>query len=117
AQARRHCEAPRDTPVVLQEVFLEVCTLLDLGLLEVDREGLHLPEEEAGERRASARDARQVAADRVEGERPGGRWRLDDVESFPPPVPSRLDRVPRLDPRERVGYLGDTGVEVGRSVR
>ena len=39
-------------------------------------------------------DARQIAAERVERERPGGRRRLDDVQPLPAPVEAGLDRVP-----------------------
>ena len=36
-------------------------------------------------------DAGLVAAERVEAERAGRRWRLEDVEPLPAPVEARLD--------------------------
>ena len=52
SQAGVDGEAPRHTPVILDEVFLELRTIPDLVFLQVDRELLHLSEQKAGERRA-----------------------------------------------------------------
>ena len=49
-------DAVRQPPVVLDEVLLEVRAVPDLVLLQVDRELLHLAEQEAGERRAGVGD-------------------------------------------------------------
>src|SRR5262249_56662748 len=59
-------ETVRHLPVVLNEVLLEVRAFLNLRGLEIDREVLHLSEQEARQRRARVRGSRQIAADRVE---------------------------------------------------
>ena len=104
-------------PVVLDEVLLEVGAIADLLLLEVDRELLHLSEQEARERRARVRRAREIAEQVAEGEGPGRRRRLQHIEALPPQVRTHLDRVPALQPGERVGDLGHAGAEVCRGVR
>ena len=54
-QARIDGEPIGDFPVVLNEVLLEVRALLNLRLLQVDRERLNLAEQKAGQRRAGIR--------------------------------------------------------------
>ena len=76
----------------------------DLLLLQVDRELLHLAEEEAGERRAGVRRTPGRSREQVaEGERAGRRRRLDHVEPLPAQVAPRLEGVPPLQPGQRVG--------------
>src|SRR5258705_78720 len=58
AHAGRQRPVGRDLPVVLDEVLLEVRAIADLLLLQVDRERLHLSEEETRERRPGVGDAR-----------------------------------------------------------
>ena len=58
AQAGIDGEPVRDLPVVLDEVLLEARALLNLRLLQIDRERLDLAEQEAGERRAGVRRRR-----------------------------------------------------------
>ena len=70
-------------PVVLDEVLLEMRAVPDLVLLQVDRELLDLAEEKAGERRSGVGDAREIGEQAAEGERAGGRGRLDDVQRAP----------------------------------
>src|SRR6185369_8583757 len=73
-------------PVVLEEVFLEVGAIADLFLLEVDRELLHLSQQEARERRPGVRGAREIAEQVAEGERSRWRRRLQNVEALPPQI-------------------------------
>ena len=100
-------------PIVLDEVLLKVGPLLYSGVLQVDREVLDLPQEEARERRPGAGHAGQIAADGVEGEGTCRRRRLDDVQSLPAPVEPHLQRVAAFHPGERVGDLGHARAEVG----
>ncbi len=116
AQPGRQREVRRDLPVVLDEVFLRSRPLLDLLLLQIDREGLHLSEEETRQRRPGPAGARLVAADGVERERPGGGRRLDDVQALPAPVDAGLQEVAPLHPGQRVGDLRHAGREVRRGV-
>src|SRR4029453_3824379 len=94
-------ERVRDTPVVLDEVLLELRPLLDLVGLQIDRKALHLAEEEARELRAGIRHAGEIASQRGECERPGRRRRLNDVEPLPPPVEPRLEGMTSTHPGQR----------------
>ena len=87
-------------------------------LLQVDRELLHLPEQEAGQRRPGVRRCpRQVGEQVAEGERPGRRRRLHDVQTLPSQIRPELERVASLQPGERIGNLRHARAEVGRRVR
>src|SRR5436190_1853472 len=90
--------------------------LLDGRLLQVDGEGLHLAEQKAGQWRPGVGGSRQIAANRVERKRTGRIRRLDDVQSFPSPVQSKLDRVASFQPRQRVRGLRNAGVKIRRRV-
>ena len=102
---------------VLDEVLLEVRAVPDFTLLQIDREQLHLTQEKARERRARVRRARKIGEQAAEGERAGRRRRLDDVEALPAQIGAHLQRVPALEPGERVGNLRDARAEVGGRVR
>src|SRR5438445_806688 len=56
AHARRQRPAMGDLPVVLDEVLLKVRAVLDLLLLQIDRERLHLAEQKARKWRACVGD-------------------------------------------------------------
>src|SRR6185436_18148159 len=98
AQSRIERQAIGHLPVVLNEVFLNVRALLNIGLLEIDIECLHLSQQEAREGITGGRDAGEIAPDYREGERSSRPWRLDDVEPFPPPVETHLHRMSTLQP-------------------
>src|SRR5262249_1846771 len=93
-------------PVVLNEVLLDAGALLNIRLLKVAVEALDLSEREAGKRVAGFCDAGETAADRGEGERSRRPWRLHDVQSFPPPVETHLQRVAAFQPRQRIRDFG-----------
>ena len=61
AKAGVEREAGRDLPVVLDEVLLKARAFLNLRVLQIDREELHLTEEKAGDWRAGVRRARSLA--------------------------------------------------------
>ena len=88
--------------------------LLNLLLLQIDREGLHLSEQEAREGVAGIRDPWQVAADGAEDERAGRpRW-LVHVEPLPAGIEPHLQGVTAFEPGQRVGDFGELpNVEAG----
>src|SRR5215203_7459756 len=65
-QSAIHRDAAGCTPRILHEVLLRVCAVADLLRLHVDREALHLAEQEAGEWRASVSRAGQVCEQAAE---------------------------------------------------
>ena len=85
-------------------------------LLQVDREGRDLAEQEACQRRTGVRHGRLIGEQAGEGEDTRRRRRLDDVQPLPAQVAAELNHVPTLLPAERIGKLGDAGPEVGRRV-
>ena len=116
-QSWRQREAIGHPPVVLDEILLHVGPVANLPWLQIDRERLHLPEQEAGERRSRVRRSRKIAEERAELVQTGRRWRLDDVQALPPQIEPRLDGVAAGDPCHRIGHLRHAGAEVGLGVR
>ena len=115
AQAGVDREARGRAPVVLDEELQDPGPLPELLVLKVDREVLHLAQEEAREGQARAGGAGPVAALAGESEQPRGRRRLDDVEPLQPKVGAGLQRVTTPLQGERVHELRHVrrGVGVG----
>jgi hypothetical protein len=53
-------QAAGELPVILYEILLKARALLDLLLLQINREGLDLAEQETGEGGSSVADTREI---------------------------------------------------------
>ena len=100
-------------PIVAHEEFGEIRARLNHVFLDVDGEGVDLPQQQRCQRVAAAGDGRTVAAGGGEGERSGGvRW-IEHVQSFAPYVGSELDGVAAAHQRESIQEFRDGGGEFG----
>src|SRR5262249_26274015 len=96
------CETRRGLEIVLDEVFLIVRARTQDLLLNIDREGLYLSQQEtrqgisveARQRRSDRRNRLRIRKQRAEAEVSRRRRRLNHVEPLPAKVDARFQRMP-----------------------
>ncbi len=115
AKAEVGGEFGREAPVVLDEVLLQVVAGAQDTGLKVDREGINLAEEEAGEAVAAggaggAGGGLRVGPGGGEGKAAGGIGRGDGVELVPADVGADAEVVFAAGEEDGVGELPDAGL-------
>ena len=85
---------------------------LDDSALNVDGEGIHLPEEQGSEAVPAAVYGRTVGAGIGEGEGSRRIWRIEDIERFPANIDASFEGVATMDESESVEEFSDGGGEV-----
>ena len=103
----------RELPIIPRESLGNVRARLDHVLLNVDREGVHLAQQQGRQRVAAASDSGGIAARSGEGKRSCGiRW-IEHIERLTTDVNPKLERVATAHQREGVEVFGDRGRKVG----